>query len=63
MIHGQKKQHRSISYDISNISKDKIKKSSKKLITTLKKEGLNQDEIMAILAEACNENIELDKDY
>ena len=59
---GQKKEHHSRSYNISNINKDKIKKSSKKLIATLQKEGLNQDEIMAILAEACNENIELDED-
>ena len=58
---GSKKQHSSVTYDISESKKDKIKKSSKKLIASLKKESMNRDEIMAILAEACNETIEIDK--
>ena len=55
------KQYQSISYDISNERIDEIRNESKIILKDLKKKGLSKDEIIAVLASACDSSIDLEK--
>lgn len=52
------KQYQSISYDISNERLDEIRNESKSILKNLEKKGLTKDEIIAVLAAACDSSVE-----
>jgi hypothetical protein len=54
-----KQQTISQNFDISNDKLPELKVISTELLKNLKKKGLNQDEILAIFAEACSETINI----
>lgn len=51
----------SVTYDIAHDKKEVIKNMSSEVVESLKSKGIKKEEIMAVLAEACNEIIEVEK--
>ena len=52
------KQYQSISYDVDNDRLEEIRNESKSILKNLEKKGLTKDEIIAVLAAACDSSVE-----